>query len=56
MSLYANNESLLHDVGDWVEPGAMVSTVGSSPLNGSGLYFEIRKNGKAMDPAVWLKR
>ncbi len=56
MSLYANNESLLHDVGDWVEPGAMVSTVGSSPLNGSGLYFEIRKNGKAIDPAVWLKR
>ena len=56
MSLYANNESLLHDVGDWVEPGAMVSTVGTSPLNGSGLYFEIRKNGKAMDPTVWLKR
>jgi septal ring factor EnvC (AmiA/AmiB activator) len=30
--------------------------VGSNPLNGDGLYFEIRKNGKAMDPAVWLKR
>jgi len=56
MSLYANNESLLSGVGDWVEPGAVVSTVGSSPLNGDGLYFEIRKNGKAMDPAVWLKR
>lgn len=56
MSLYANNESLLHEVGDWVEPGAGISTVGTSPLNGNGLYFEIRKNGKAMDPAVWLKR
>ena len=56
MSLYANNESLLRGVGDWVEPGAAISTVGSSPLNGDGLYFEIRKNGKAMDPAVWLKR
>ncbi len=56
MSLYANNESLLRDVGDWVEPGSVVSTVGSSPLNGSGLYFEIRKDGRAMDPAVWLKR
>lgn len=56
MSLYANNESLLREVGDWVEPGATISTVGSSPLNGDGLYFEIRKNGKAMDPAVWLKR
>ena len=56
MSLYANNESLLREVGDWVEPGAGISTVGTSPLNGNGLYFEIRKNGKAMDPAVWLKR
>ncbi len=56
MSLYANNESLLHGVGDWVEPGAAISTVGSSPLNGDGLYFEIRRNGKAMDPAVWIKR
>jgi len=56
MSLYANNESLLHEVGDWVEPGTLISTVGSSPRNGTGLYFEIRKNGKALDPAVWLKR
>ena len=56
MSLYANNESLLHDVGDWVEPGAAISTVGNSPVNGTGLYFEIRKDGKVMDPSVWLKR
>jgi septal ring factor EnvC (AmiA/AmiB activator) len=56
MSLYANNESLLRELGDWVEPGATISTVGTTPLNGSGLYFEMRKNGKAMDPAIWLKR
>jgi len=56
MSLYGNNESLLHEVGDWVEPGVAVSTVGSSPQNGAGLYFEIRKNGKALDPAAWLSR
>lgn len=56
MSLYANNESLLREVGEWVETGSSISTVGTSPLNGNGLYFEIRKNGKAMDPAVWLKR
>ena len=56
LSLYANNESLLFDVGDWVEPGATISTVGSSALNGNGLYFEIRKDGKALDPAIWLKR
>ena len=56
MSLYANNESLLRTVGDWVEPGSNISSVGTSPLNGNGLYFEIRKDGKAVDPAVWLKR
>ena len=56
MSLYANNESLLYEVGDWVEPGITIATVGSSALNGNGLYFEIRKDGKSMDPAVWLKR
>jgi len=56
MSLYGNNESLLHEVGDWIETGAAITTVGSSPKNGAGLYFEIRRNGKAMDPAAWLKR
>ena len=56
MSLYANNESLLREVGDWVEPGSSISTVGTGPLNGDGLYFEIRKDGKAMDPAAWLNR
>jgi len=56
MSLYGNNESLLHEVGDWLEPGVAISTVGSSPRNGTGLYFEIRKNGKALDPAAWLNR
>jgi septal ring factor EnvC (AmiA/AmiB activator) len=56
MSLYANNESLMREVGEWVEAGSDITTVGTSPLNGNGLYFEIRKNGKAMDPAAWLKR
>jgi len=56
MSLYGNNESLLYEVGDWVDPGSSVSTVGTSPQNGDGLYFEIRKDGKAMDPANWIKR
>lgn len=56
LSLYANNESLLREVGEWVNPGSKISTVGTSPLSGNGLYFEIRKNGKVLDPAVWLKR
>ena len=56
LSLYGHNESLLHEVGAWVEPGEVISVVGSNPGSGQGLYFELRKNGKAVDPAAWLKR
>jgi septal ring factor EnvC (AmiA/AmiB activator) len=56
MSLYGYNESLLWEVGDWVEPGAIIATVGSSPSGDQGLYFEMRKDGKAVDPAAWIKR
>lgn len=56
MSLYGYNESLLWDVGDWVEPGAVIATVGSSPGGEQGLYFELRRDGKAVDPAAWLQR
>jgi septal ring factor EnvC (AmiA/AmiB activator) len=56
MSLYGQNESLLHDAGDWVEPEEPISIVGSNPGEDQGLYFELRSKGKAQDPAVWLKR
>lgn len=56
LSLYGHNESLLHEVGAWVEPGDIISVVGSNPGSDQGLYFELRKNGKAVDPAAWLKR
>ncbi len=54
MSLYGNNESLLHEVGDWVESDAAISTL--NPAGIDGLYFEIRRQGKALDPAAWLQR
>lgn len=56
MSLYGNNESLLREVGAWVEPGDAISLVGSNPAGGQGLYFELRRGGKAVDPAAWLAR
>ncbi len=56
MSLYGHNESLLHEVGNWVEPGQVISIVGDNPGNEQGLYFELRRNGKAVDPAAWLDR
>ena len=56
MSLYGYNESLLRDVGDWVEPGEAIAIVGNNPGGEQGLYFELRRDGKAIDPASWLKR
>ena len=56
MTLYGHNESLLHDAGEWVEAGESISIVGSNPGNTQGAYFELRRNGKAVDPAAWLAR
>jgi septal ring factor EnvC (AmiA/AmiB activator) len=56
MSLYAHNESLLREVGDWVSAGSPISTVGDSGGQSEpGLYFEIRKNGKPTDPKGWCR-
>jgi murein hydrolase activator len=56
MSLYGHNESLLHEVGAWVQPGEAISVVGANPGSDQGLYFELRRGGKAIDPAGWLAR
>ena len=54
MSLYAHNESLLREVGEWVSAGDPVSTVGNSGgENDFALYFEIRHNGKPVNPSKW---
>lgn len=56
LSLYGYNESLLKDVGDWVDAGAAIATSGDSGGRPSpGLYFELRHQGKAVDPVPWLK-
>ncbi len=56
LSLYGYNESLLKDVGDWVDAGVAIATSGDSGGRPSpGLYFELRHQGKAIDPAPWLK-
>jgi septal ring factor EnvC (AmiA/AmiB activator) len=55
MSLYGNNESLYKQVGAATRGGETVAAVGNSGGNtDSGLYFEIRHQGKAFDPLVWV--
>jgi len=55
LTIYGNNEALLKQVGDAVSTGDAVATVGNSGGNpDSGLYFEIRHQGKAFDPLRWV--
>ncbi len=55
MSLYGNNESLYKQVGAATRGGETVAVVGNSGGNtDSGLYFEIRHQGKAIDPLGWV--
>lgn len=55
LSIYANNDSLLKNVGDEARPGEVIATVGNSGGNPeSGLYFELRHQGKPLDPMAWV--
>mgnify|MGYP000538832632 CR=1 FL=1 len=57
MSLYGNNKSLVKETGDWVRAGETIAYSNeSSTKNESGLYFEIRKNGKPLNPSHWLRK
>jgi len=56
MTLYANAEALLKQVGDVIRGGESVATVGNSGGNPeSGLYFEMRHEGRPFDPLSWVK-
>lgn len=57
MSLYANNQSLSRRVGDKVGRGDTIAAVGQGDEGVvSGLYFEIRVQGKPVDPMKWVAR
>ncbi|HEY7752917.1 MAG TPA: peptidoglycan DD-metalloendopeptidase family protein [Steroidobacteraceae bacterium] len=57
MSLYAHNEQLFKSVGDRVEGGEVVATVGDSGGRSQpGLYLEIRQGAKPVDPVPWFRR
>lgn len=55
MSLYGNNESLLKQAGEDAGAGDTIAAVGASGGNPeSGLYFELRYQGKPFDPLPWV--
>lgn len=57
MTLYAFNQSLYRQVGEWVDVGEVIASVGQSGgRSHSGLYFGIRNKGKPVDPLEWCRK
>jgi len=57
MTLYGHNQSLFKEAGDWVRVDEPIALVGSSGgREHSGVYFGIRHQGRAVNPARWCKR
>lgn len=54
MSLYGNNQALLRKVGDEINAGDSIASVGNSGgIQEPGLYFEMRHESKPFDPLNW---
>ena len=57
MTLYGYNETVLKNAGDWVAPGDVIATVGDSGgQQQTGLYFELRRGTRPVDPRQWVTR
>jgi len=56
-SVYARLDELYKKEGDKVKTGEIIGRTGFSGLfPEQGLYFELRKGGKPLDPEVWLSK
>ena len=56
LSAYAHNEKLLISEGEKVSAGQRIATMGNSGTKQVMLHFEIRRNGKAVEPTNYLPR
>ncbi|MDF1826834.1 MAG: peptidoglycan DD-metalloendopeptidase family protein [Legionellaceae bacterium] len=55
LSLYAHNASLFASQGATVNQGQQIATVGhTGGLRENGLYFEVRRRGRAVPPRQWM--
>jgi septal ring factor EnvC (AmiA/AmiB activator) len=56
-TLYAHAAQVLVDEGDQVRGGTVIARVGETgSVEGPRLYFEVRYQGRAEDPQLWLRR
>ncbi|MBT0960492.1 murein hydrolase activator EnvC family protein [Denitromonas iodatirespirans] len=56
LTVYGNNEALFKSNGERVSAGDVLAAAGDSGGNPEpGLYFEIRHQGRAVDPMDWIR-
>jgi lipoprotein NlpD len=54
LSAYGHNSELLVTEGDYVKAGQVIAKMGSSGTSSARLYFEIRQDGKPVNPLRYL--
>lgn len=55
LTIYGNNQAVLKHAGDGVTAGEVIASTGNTGGNEqSGLYFEMRYQGRAIDPLGWV--
>lgn len=55
LSAYAHNQTILVKEGEQVKQGQKIATLGMTGTQSPKLHFEIRKNGKPVNPEGYLK-
>ena len=56
LSAYAHNERIYIKEGDSVKRGAKIAAMGDSGTDRVKLHFEVRRNGKPVDPLKYLPK
>jgi len=56
LSAYAHNKTLLVKDGQYVKAGQKIATLGRTGTQRDQLHFEIRRNGKPIDPMQFLPK
>ncbi len=56
LSTYGHNSKLLVEEDEFVKAGRVIAKMGSSGTDHTGLYFEIRRDGKPVNPLTYLPK